>query len=623
MNSFRLRGFFLVAGFGLVILIFIVRLFYLQALSDRYAVMAETKDLETTEIIPPRGIIYDRYENIYVRNSPIYDIKFLPKKISIPDTTILEDFLGMTREEIRERVTSFRGLNRYHWQDLKTQLDHATYARFSEQIWRFKGIKAEPKRTREYVYPCGAHFLGFINEVDPGDQRRAIASGDTVDYRYRPGNLIGKIGIERRYEKLMRGKKGQEVSLKDAYNRTIGRYADGEFDVKPVSGTDIKLGIDARLQLFGEQLMRNKRGSVVALEPSTGDILAFVSAPSFDPGLLTGSDLGANYSALAADRELPLVNRPLSAQYPPGSIFKILQALAAMSEGVINEGTHISCGGRWFRNRGKPGCHGAHGSCSLPNGIKHSCNSFFAEVYYSFLNDPRYGDIHTAYQKWFDIMGSYGIGSKLGVDIPDEKSGLLPPKEFYDRIYGPKGWGALTIYSNSIGQGEILMTPLQMANTVAMIANRGWYYPPHFLKAAKTSGVWMPQEYDRKRVPGTTAQYDLVVEAMEQVVLSGTATRARIDSISVCGKTGTVENKKGEDHSVFFAFAPKENPKIAIACIVENAGFGGTWAAPITSLMIEYYLKGEIKNQRKLDRILEGDFRWKPGDFEEEGEPAS
>lgn len=620
MNNFRIRGFFLITGFSLIILIYAGRLFYLQAISKEYALQSEAKDLDIVPLYPSRGIIYDRNGEIYVKNSPVYDIKFMAKDIVIQDTALLEDLLDMDRADIRATIKKYkRGLDKYHWRDLATRLNDERFARFSEHMWQFEGIKAVPKMTREYVYPCGAQFLGFINEVSQNDLRVAKETGDTINYNYERGDLIGIIGIERRYEKLLRGRKGQKMIIRDHKNREIGSYADGNYDVTPISGVDIKLGIDAKLQMFGEQLMQNKRGSVVAIEPSTGQILAFVSAPTYDPSLLTGSDLGKNYAMLAADKELPLINRPLSAQYPPGSIFKILQALAAMSEGVIDENTHFRCGGAWFRNRGKPACHGAHGACSLPVGIKQSCNAFFAETYYQFLNDPKFKDINESYQRWADIMSQYGIGSKLGIDIPDEKTGNLPSKEFYGRIYGENSWGALTIYSNSIGQGEILMTPLQMANTATLIANRGWYYPPHFLRSVRKDNQWITETYDKRTMPGGPNQYQLVVDAMEQVVISGTARRAQVDSIAVCGKTGTVENKKGEDHSVFMAFAPKDNPKIAIACIVENAGFGGTWAAPISSLMIEYYLKGgKIKDDYKLQRILEASFK----DEEKTAEPA-
>ncbi len=609
MNKNLNRGTIIVVAFGCIMLLFIVRLLYLQVLSEKYAIQADAVDMERVELYPSRGIIYDRNDQLYVKNSPIFDVMFLPHQITIPDTTILEKFLGLSREKIRAEIKKWTGIDRYQWKPLMTKLDKEQWGRFSEHMWKFEGVKVVTRPIREYNYPAGAHMLGYLARIDSGDIKQQVKEDDLADYVYRDDDLIGQVGIEGYYEKLLRGKKGTKFILRDNFNRPVGSYNNGEFDELPVSGKDIKLGVDAELQLLGEKLMLNKRGSIVAIEPSTGEILAFVSAPSYDPSLLTGSNLGANYMRLNADPELPLVNRPLTAQYPPGSIFKLMQALAAMNAGVIDENTRFGCAGSWFRNKGKPACHGAHGGVDLSYGIRQSCNSYFAEVYYTYLNDKRFKDIHEAYQSWYEQMLRFGIGRKLGVDLPDEKPGNLPTKEYYDKQYGAKSWGALTIYSNSIGQGEMLLTPLQMANCAALIANRGWYYPPHFLVAQKQgSGPWERQPYNKITPKGNPSQYVMVVEAMEQVVLAGTGTRARIDSIAVCGKTGTVENKAGEDHSVFLAFAPKENPKIAIAAIVENAGFGGTWSAPICSIMMEQYLKGSVKDKARMQALIDQKF---------------
>lgn len=606
MNKNLNRGTIMLASFGGILLLYIVRLLYLQVLSEKYAIQANAVDMERVELYPSRGIIYDRKDRLYVKNSPIFDVMFLPNQIKIPDTTILEKYLGLSREKVRTEIHRYTGLERYHWQALMTKLDKEQWGRFSEHMWKFEGIKVVTRPIREYNYPAGAHMLGYLAKIDSGDIKRQIKEDDLEDYPYSGEDLVGKVGIEAYYEKKLRGKKGTKIILRDNFNRPMGPFNNGEFDELPVSGKDIKLGVDADLQVLGEKLMAGKRGSIVAIEPETGEILAFVSAPSYDPSLLTGSNYGLNYLKLSQDPEIPLINRPLTAQYPPGSIFKIMQALAAMNEGIIDENTQFGCGGAWFRNKGKPACHGAHGGVNLNYGIRQSCNSYFAEVYYSYLNDKRFKDIHAAYQSWYEHMIAFGLGRKLGVDLPDEKPGNVPAKEYYDRQYGAKQWGALTIYSNSIGQGEILLTPLQMANCAAMIANRGWYYPPHFLVAEKQgAGPWLPATYKRIQPRGNAAQYATVVDAMEQVVLAGTGTRARIDSIAVCGKTGTVENKAGEDHAVFMAFAPKDHPKIAIAAIVENAGFGGTWSAPICAFMIEQYLKGSIKDQAKLKAMCE------------------
>lgn len=621
MNNNSNRGTQILVGFAFILLLFVVRLLFLQVIYEKYAIQAQAVDMEKVDLYPSRGIIYDRKDRLYVKNTPIFDVMFMPSQITIPDTNILVEHLGLTREKIRAALKQYKEIDRYHWQPLVTKLDQEHFGRFSEQMYKFEGIKVVTRPIREYNYAAGAHFLGYLSKIDSGDIKRQIKEEDTKDYPYSGEDLIGKLGIEYAYEKTLRGKKGSKLVLVDHLHRQMESYDDGKYDEDPVSGSDIKLGVDADLQMLGEKLMQGKRGSIVAIEPNTGEILAFVSAPSYDPSELTGSNLGNNYMRLFADPELPLINRPLSAQYPPGSIFKMLQALAALAEGVIDENTHFGCGGSWFRNKGKPACHGAHGSVNLSYGIKQSCNSYFAEVYYSYLNHPKFKDIHESYQSWYDRMITFGVGHKLGVDIPDEKPGNLPRKETYDKTYGKKGWGALTIYSNSIGQGEILLTPLQMANVAVLIANRGWYYPPHFVVAEKSSGTpWKRKEYPKIDPQGNPLQYEFVVDAMEQVVLAGTGTRARIDSVTVCGKTGTVENKAGEDHSVFMAFAPKDKPKIAIAAIVENAGFGGTWSAPICAFMMEQYLKGKIKDHAKMQQLI--DARFDPIKREGSAEPA-
>lgn len=612
MNERRIRGVHILIGFTLITLIYIVRMFFLQVMSVEYAVAANSTDIRDEELIPARGILYDRNDQIYANISPIFGLEFIPSQITIPDTTVLTRYLGLSKDEIREQIKYFdnKGIQRVRWQELATKVDKHTFSKLSEHLWAFDGIKVISRPSREYTHPVGAHFLGFINEVDTNDLKYAKKTGDTTDYKYKQRDLIGRTGIERHYEKKLRGIKGKRTVLVDVFNREVGPYAGGKYDEYPVPGEDLQLGIDMDLQTLGEQLMQNKRGSIVAIEPVSGDILAFVSAPSYDPGLLVGKEAGLNHLRLQADTLLkPLINRPISAQYPPGSIFKILQALAAMSEGIATENTHFSCPGFWRRGpSNKPRCHGSHGHCSLHNGIKYSCNPFFAELYYTFMSHPKFKDTETAYKRWREIMSAYGIGGPLGVDIPDEKPGNIPEASYYNRLYN-NNWSGLTIYSNAIGRGEILLTPLQMANVAAMIANRGWYIRPHFLRAERDQdGAWQKVPNEKITVPGKPEHYDVVIQAMEEVVKAGTARRANTKDIVVCGKTGTVENKIKGDHSVFMAFAPKENPKIAIAVVVENAGFGGTWAAPIASLMIEQYIKGAPTDERKLKRILEASF---------------
>lgn len=603
MNDFRLRGIFIQAFIILVAIVYSARLLYLQVMSGDYALKADEKDMKEVILRPSRGIVYDRNMDIIVRNAPVFDLMIIPKELYIPDTSVLETYLEMSREEVRAEIKKFSGLELYQPKTLRKHLNSELAAKLSEHLWGFKGIYLEAKNTREYLHPVGAHFLGYINQVGP-----EVLEKDTSEY-YQPRDMIGISGVEKHYENLLRGEKGKKFILVDAYTREVGQYAGGRLDEKPVEGSDVQLGIDAQLQAFGEQLMAGKKGSIVAIEPATGEILSFVSSPSYDPNLFTGGEIGSNYEMLEADTALvPLFNRALMAQYPPGSIFKLLQTLAAMSEGVVNEQTYFSCYGGWFRNGGKPGCHGAHGAIPLIPGIKHSCNAYYAETYYSFLNHPKFGSVKKAYDRWHTIMTEYGIGHKLGVDIPNEQPGNLPTSSYFDDHYNGS-WNALTVYSMSIGQGEVQMTPLQMANMCAFIANRGWYIKPHFMRAYQNEQAnWIPMRFDTVHTSNKASDFETVVEAMQQVVDAGTALLARIDGIAVCGKTGTVENPPYPDHSVFVGFAPRDNPKIAVACIVENAGWGGNWAAPIASLMMEKRLKGEIKNQWALKRILDRDF---------------
>lgn len=610
MNDYKIRSYFILGGFGFIFLIYSVRLFYVQVMSPGYRQKADVRDIKERELIPSRGLVFDRNENIIVKNTPVFDIEFVPKEIKISDTTILTRYLGLSAEQIRKTIMEGReGKNAEPYKEkiLKKQVSNETFNQLSEHLYQFEGIYPKARPTREYPYHNGGLFLGYINEVSQKDLDKAANDEDVY---YKKGDLTGITGVERMYEKKLRGVKGKKTVLRDTHGREIGPYADGALDQQPEPGSDIKIGVDVDLQALGEKLMAGKRGSIVAIEPATGEILAFISSPGYDPGLLSGDKIGQNYLMLARDSLLPLYNRPLQAQYSPGSIFKMVQALAALGDSIIFEGTHFSCGGAWGRNGGKPKCHGAHGACSLHDAIVHSCNAYFAELYYTFLNHPRYhGDIHKAYDRWHTVMNMYGIGRTLEIDIPNENKGNVPPGEYYDKRYGPNGWGALTIYSNSIGQGEILMTPLQMANLAAIIANRGYYYKPHFARAWRdTTGEWRNFDYERVVLPGAASNFEIVVNGMDDVVRSGTGTMARLDSIVVCGKTGTVENPPYPDHSVFICFAPKENPKIAVAVIVENAGWGGSWAAPISALMIEQYLNHKIKDQYKVDRILKAHY---------------
>lgn len=600
-ESLRDRRWILAIAMALVVLVFVVRLFYLQVLSPDYAASADRNVIKREVLAPTRGVIYDRKGEIYVTVSPVYDLKVVPSELEIPDTTVLERYLRLDRTELRRRLAAARAYNPNKPSLLERQIDAETFAALQEHLWATKGIYPEVRNKRDYLYPVGANFLGYISEVNKKDIER---SGGYYDQ----GDIIGTSGLERQYEPVLRGRKGVKMTLVDVHGREVGAFSGGQLDTTALKGDDMIASIDARLQQLGEALMANKIGSVVAIEPATGDILAFVSAPSYDPNRLTGQAYNHNWRQLSADSLLPLFNRPLMAMYPPGSIFKILNSITALSAGTLSEHTLYGCAGGFLRNGGRPKCHAHPTPLNLEGAIQHSCNAYFAGAYVDMLHSSKFESFNEAYNYWRETMSRYGVGHRIGVDIPNEKPGNLPSDRYYNKIYGKNRWFGMTIVSNAIGQGELLMTPLQMANVTATIANRGYYVQPHFFKGYYRQQQRQLARFDTIRVEANPRHYDLVVNAMEKVVSSGTGFLARIPGVEVCGKTGTAENPHGEDHSVFIAFAPKDKPQIAIAVVVENAGWGGTWAAPIARLMIEYYLKGQVTDKWALQRILDGDF---------------
>ena len=581
--------------------VFVVRLFYLQVISTDYAASADRNVIKREVLAPPRGVIYDRAGRIYVAVSPVYDLKVVPNELVIRDTAVIEAYLGLSRAELRKRLAAARAYNPNKPSVLERQVSAETFAALQEHLWSTKGIYAEVRNKRDYLYPVGANFLGYISEVNKRDIERGKGY-------YDQGDIVGTSGLERQYEQQLRGRKGVKMTLVDVHGREVGPFAEGQLDTTALKGADIVVSIDAHLQQLGEALMANKLGSIVAIEPSSGDILAFVSAPSYDPNRLTGQAYNGNWRQLSADSLLPLFNRPLMAMYPPGSIFKILNGITALSAGTITEHSLYGCAGGFLRNGGRPKCHAHPTPLNLEGAIQHSCNAYFAGTYVDMLHSGKFDSFNEAYLYWRETMSRYGIGHRIGVDVPNEKPGNLPSDGYYNRIYGKNRWFGMTIVSNAIGQGEVLMTPLQMANVTATLANRGYYVQPHFFKGYVGARGRLAARFDTIRVEANPRHYDVVVSGMEKVVSSGTGFLARIPDIAVCGKTGTAENPHGEDHSVFIAFAPKDQPKIAIAVVVENAGWGGTWAAPIARLMIEYYLKGHVTDKWALQRILDGDF---------------
>lgn len=612
-DNYSYRGNVIIGLISLVFIIILARLFSIQVLSDEYARKAESYIVRTKSIVPPRGNIYNRKGEIYVSNRPMFSLMLTPAELYIPpeDTTTFLEFLDMSWPQFDSLLKSRSGNSSARLKEslLLRYIEPGEHGAMQEKLWNFNGLDFQANTRRNYQFGVGAHILGYVSEVDKRELRES-------EGRYKPGDLIGKAGIEKSLDTILRGEVGISKVQKDKYSREVGTYADGKFDKEAKKGKDILLGVDTDLQELGERLMEAKKGSIVAIEPQSGEILAFVSAPTYSPEQLTGKELNKNWRTLQQDSLYPLFNRPLQAEYPPGSIFKIPLALAALNEGVITKDTYYRCGGGFWRNKGKPGCRLHYHPLKLKDAIKLSCNSYFAATYMDFLDHPNYGDLYKGFNTWNRYMSVMGVGKKLQVDLPYEKDGKLPSASMYDNEkywYGKNRWSATTIISNAIGQGELLMTPLQMANLAALVSNRGKYLPPHFLRAIRgaRNETWTKVLLDTVYTQINKQHFEDVIGAMEDGVASGTGRRAFLQGIRVAGKTGTVQNPHGEDHSVFIGFAPVDNPKIAIAVVIENAGGGGRWAAPTAGVMMEQYLTGKVEQKQwEFIRINKARFKY-------------
>ena len=571
---------------GGIAILYVGRLGYLQ-LSDLQArEKAQLNTIRRVEVVPPRGIIRDRQGRLWVHNKPFFHILVTPRQISGLDTAQIAKVLDLSSEVIRTRLVQAVAYNPTKPSLFSRYVPLEKFLTFSEQGWRLTGFSPALVYSRAYDYPVGAAFLGYLGEVTQ-------AEIDASQGLYTLGNLIGRSGLERWYEPLLRGKKGYRFIVVDAMGREISSYKEGTLDIPPIPGQELLITVDAALQQFAESLFYGKAGALVAMEPKTGEILCAVSAPSYDPNLFSGEGFDKNWQKLQADSTLPLYNRFLQGMYPPGSTFKLLNALIALQESTLTPQTVYGCVGGFPRGIGKPGCHSHPTPLELIGSIQHSCNAYFAAVYVDFLMHPRFRSIQEAYDTWRDYMLYCGVGRRLGVDIPSEKPGFLPTSRYYNKIY-KKRWNAFTIISNSIGQGEVLMTPLQMANIMCLIANRGYYIQPHFFKSISGQKAENLVHFDTIRVPIDSVHFETIIQGMRLAVEAGTGYTAYVPGLDLCGKTGTAQNPHGRDHSVFVGFAPWYDPKIAIAVIVENAGWGATWAAPIASLVAEKYLKGTI-----------------------------
>ena len=570
--------------------IFVLRLSMLQLFDKEYKEKAMNQSLRNITQYPARGLMYDRNGGLLVYNEAVYDLMVIPRMVKDLDTAYFCQALGITREEFDTRMQKAYTYSPYSASIFKKQISKEEFGRWESLLYKFKGFYISKRTLRLYGRPIAAHVLGYVGEVNEHDLEE--------NPYYKRGDYIGKSGLEAAYEKELRGMKGKKVMQVDVHNREIGSYMHGEQDTMPIEGMNLYTTIDPDLQEFAEKVMANKRGCIVAIEPSTGEVLTLMSAPSYDPNLLVGRVRGENFTKLNEDIAKPLFNRALQAQYPPGSIFKVAQAMVALHLGAITPSTGFVCDKIL-------GCHNHPSARNVQEAIKMSCNPYFYYTYRRVIQPGKYknvnDDCHYGLSVWRDYIMRFGFGQRLPIDLANVKPGNIPDTNFYNKWYGRNGWNFRTIYSNSIGQGEVEVVPLQMANLACIVANRGYYYTPHLVRYYGPDSTKNPEFYTKHETGIERHYFDIAAAGMYDVVhgAGGTAHKADIPGIAVCGKTGTAENY-GNDHSVFIAFAPKDNPKIAVAVYVENAqGGGGTWAAPIASLLVEKYMNGEIAPQRR------------------------
>ena len=601
MKKYENRTYIIGGFFGLVILIFIIRLFSIQVIDDSFKTSSENNVIRKQTDYPRRGLIYDRNKELIVYNEAAYDLMITPKQATDLDTALICSLLEIDTLNLMKRIEKARNYSMYKASVLMKQISVETYTKLQENMFLMPGFFVQTRTLRKYPYSTASHLLGYVGEVN----QRIVKS---TPY-YKEGDYIGVSGIEKAYEDKLRGQKGVKLLLKDVHNNIKGSFNDGKFDIKSKPGKDLQSSIDIFLQNYGESLMKNKRGSIVALEPSTGEILCLVSSPNYDPNILVGRKRSENYLILNEDTiNKPLFNRASLAQYPPGSTFKLINALIGLQEKVIYSGSKFNCdeGYVYGEEKRKMKCHPHRSPLNLIESISNSCNAYFCNVYRAIIE--KYPNTYEGYDVWRNYVTSFGLGNWLNNDLPTGQKGFVPTPNFYDRIYGKNRWKSLTNLSLSIGQDALLTTPIQMANMTAAIANRGYYYTPHIVKSIENDSI-----DDRFRKPIRTmvdsSLFEIVIKGMQEVVEDeelGTSNIAKMENITVCGKTGTAQNPQGEDHSIFIGFAPKDNPKIALAVYVENGGWGSTWAVPIASLMIEKYLNDTIERDWLEKKIVEG-----------------
>lgn len=595
--NFESRKYVLIAAVLFITAVFLMRLFWIQVVDSTWKASAANMAERKVTVYPSRGLIYDRKDRLLVANTPVYDLMVVPKEVEAFDTAEFCRLIAVPLDEFRKRLIDATTYSVYKPSVIEKQIPADQFASISVHLHKYPGFFGQSRTLRTYPPHAAAHMLGYLSEVN--------ARKVEQDPYYRSGDVIGIGGLESFYEPRMRGSRGVSYVLVDVHNNMKGSFKDGLYDTLAVEGSDLFTGIDLDLQTLGERLMVNKKGSIVALDPKTGEVLCLVSSPTYDPELLVGRVRNTNYGVLQRDPIKPLFDRALQAQYPPGSIFKIVQTLIALQEGSITPDFGAPC------NKSLVGCHNHPNAPDVVHGIQYSCNPYFYQVFHRTIErdhfSSRFKDAAQGLGIWEKHMRTFGLGQRPGIDLPSAKGGNIPGPSYYDRKYGKEAWAFSTIYSVSIGQGEVLVAPLQMANLAAIFANKGWYYDPHVVRAVGHPDS-LQHKYLEKHVTSVdTKWYDYVQEGMRRVVEEpgGTARRARIEGITVCGKTGTAENPHGEDHAVFVAFAPMQDPKIAIAVYVENSGAGGRWAAPIASLIIEQYLTDTIKRPKVVQELLD------------------
>ena len=594
----------LLAGLLVAALVLVGKLFRIQLVDDSYKENASNNSMVYDIIYPTRGVIYDRNGNILVGNKVAYDILVTPKEVEAFDTLMLAGILGVEANFIRDKMAEYER-NRwkigYQSMVMLKQVPVETYMKLAEVQYKFPGFKGQVRSIRDYPFNAGGNLLGYVSEVD-----QAYLKAHPGEYR--PGDYAGKTGIEAAREKDLRGEKGYHIYLRNSHGQIEASYKDGEMDKEAIPGKDVITTIDAPLQHYGQLLMQNKAGSVVAIEPSTGEILALVSSPGIDVDKL--AEIGKYYNSLVRDPYRPMNNRAVQGFYPPGSVFKLVNGLIGLQEGTLQPGSMFPCAHGYTLGDHRPGCHGHKSPINLEEGIMMSCNSYFTFALRDILENRKYDGIGEAMDKWNEYVRSFGFGHKLGSDFPSETGGSIPSSKTYDRLYGKGWWKFATIKSISIGQGEVTVTPLQIANLAATVANRGYYYIPHIVK--NSPGITIDERFTQRQYTMVdTVQFTKVIHGMWLAVnggpgSGGTATSVAVPGLDICGKTGTAQNPRGADNSVFICFAPADHPRIAVAAYIENAGFGATWAAPIASLMVEKYLTGDISRPAMEDRIMQG-----------------